>query len=59
MDKIKEFNLKRLKIEVAYEKRNETIIDLLIKGKLTTRESLKELNKNLGKTLVELSDIRN
>ena len=46
------------KIELAYEKRNEQIVDDFIAKKLTVRETIKELNKNLGHTLVALTEIK-
>ena len=41
------------------EKRNKEIVDQVVKGDLTVREALREMNKNLGKILVKLSDNKN
>lgn len=45
-------------IKVHYEERNAEIANKLIAGELTVREALREMNKNLGDTLVKLSEIR-
>lgn len=45
-----------IKIELEYEKRNEEIVDSLLAKKITTREAIKEMNKNLGHTLLRLED---
>ena len=47
------------KILIEYEKNNEEIVDRLLKNNLSTREAIRELNKNLGGTLVELSNLKN
>jgi hypothetical protein len=41
---------------LAYEKKNEEIIDDFLLKKLDIRDTIKELNKNLGHTLIMLSD---
>jgi hypothetical protein len=54
----KQFNLKKLKIEVEYEKENSKIVDGIVSGKITVSQARKELNKNLGSALVKLSDLK-
>ncbi len=48
----------RINVEKEYEKTNELIIDSLLNREITTREALREMNKNLGNLLVKLSEIK-
>lgn len=48
---------KKKEILSAYEKRNEEIVNMVIKG-MTVREARIEMNKNLGNVLVKLSDLK-
>ena len=48
----------RIKIEREYERRNEEIVDKLISRDFSVRDAIKEMNKNLGNTLVKLSEIK-
>ena len=40
-------------------KRNREIVDLIIFRQLTIAEGIREMDKNLGETLVKISDLKN
>lgn len=49
---------KKKEILIQYEQRNSELIAKLIHKEISTRECLIEMNKNLGSTLIRISDIR-